>query len=434
MNNAYLCTKMHFDANSKLHLKKNMFLLPLQKGEILKMKKTCVLAYSGGLDTSAIIPWLKENYDFKVIAYCSDVGNLPSVEELKTRAMTLGADDFVFEDAKSEFVSDYVFPMLKAGATYFDDYMLGTAIARPVISKKLADYAKSVKASCIAHGATGKGNDHVRFEKTWAYLLPDVEIIAPWKIWNYRSRNDIAAYLKTHNYPWDDVQKEYSVDLNLFHRSCEGGILEDLESSFAIPKICDWLKDADPLAKPEVISIAFDKGIPVSINQKNIKPHEMLEKLNTLGGKFGIGFCDIVEERANGIKSRGVYETPGGTILHMATKEIKRLCWSKELYLAAQVQADTFGKLIYDGNWFTDLRLATEAFFNQAAEVLTGEIKLELSHNMVRPMMRMSKNSLYNMDVVSFQKDTDDVHKASKGYTQILTLPMRMQGQRDQQK
>lgn len=396
------------------------------------MKKTCVLAYSGGLDTSAIIPWLKENYDYKIIAYCSDVGNLPSIDELKTRAMTLGADDFVFEDAKEEFVKDYVFPMLKAGATYFDDYMLGTAIARPVIAKKLGDFAKSVKATAIAHGATGKGNDHIRFEKTWAYMLPDVEIIAPWKIWEYRSRNDLAAYLKKHNYQWDDVQKEYSVDLNLFHRSCEGGVLENLESSFAINKICDWLKNADISAKPEVISIGFDKGLPVTLNQKTMKPSEMLEKLNTLGSKFGIGLCDIVEERYNGIKSRGVYETPGGTILHAATKEIKRLCWSRDLYTAAQVQADSFGKLIYDGNWFTDLRMATEAFFNQACQVLTGEIKLEISYNMLRPMMRVSKNSLYNTEVVSFQQDKEDIHKASKGYTQILTLPMRMQGQRDQ--
>jgi len=292
------------------------------------MKEKCVLAYSGGLDTSAIIPWLKDNYQFDIIAYCCNVGNLPPESELRARALELGASEFFYEDAEDEFVTDYVYPMLRAGATYYDDYLLGTAIARPLIAAKVANFAKAIKAKAISHGATGKGNDHLRFESAWAYLCPDVAIIAPWKIWSYRSREELISFLKTKNYSWGDGKKTYSVDLNTFHRSCEGGNLENIESPVLSEDVCDWISFSHETV-PVILKLELECGRITKIDDQSLTPKDTIEKLNSIGSSYGIGVSDIVEERINGIKSRGIYETPGGTIAHLAIKTLKQICFSR---------------------------------------------------------------------------------------------------------
>lgn len=394
------------------------------------MKKTCVLAYSGGLDTSAIIPWLIENYQVEVLAYCCNVGNLPPDKELRDKAIKLGAKDFIYEDAQDEFVRDYVYPMLRGGATYFDDYLLGTAIARPLIAEKVAKFAKKVNADIIAHGATGKGNDHIRFERTWSFLCPEIEVLAPWKIWNYRSREELIAFLRERGTVWGETKKTYSVDLNTFHRSCEGGDLEDIEKPYERENVQDWLRVA-PETKPTALKLGIRKGDIVSINGKDMPPRLALETLNEMGSRYGIGICDIVEERYNGIKSRGVYETPGGTLAHTAIKAMKQICWSRELYSLGQHMGRQLGQLIYDGLWFSDTCLAANKFFEAASEKLTGEIAVELNPGFVRILHRISPNTLYKPEVVSFESDSMDIHKAALGYTKILTISSMIQGQRE---
>jgi argininosuccinate synthase len=394
------------------------------------MKKLCVLAYSGGLDTSAIIPWLKDNFDFEVIAYCCNLGNLPPKSELRDRALQLGAKEFIYEDAQAEFVSDYVFPMLRGGATYFEDYLLGTAIARPLIAKKVAAFAKSRGAKCIAHGATGKGNDHIRFEKSWAFLCPDIEIIAPWKIWSYRSREELIAFLATKNCNWNEGKKTYSVDVNNFHRSCEGGDLENIETPYSPLEVQKWIPVVNSSGSCE-IQLQIQDGQIAKLNGKACEPKEILESLNTYGSSYGIGICDIVEERTNGIKSRGIYETPGGTIAHVALKALKQICWSRELYLLSQTMSTQYGRLIYDGDWFNDTRQAVDCFFKAAGQKLSGEVTLQLAEGKARVLARKSPYSLYRPNVVSFESDSLDIHRASLGYTKILTLSALIQGQRE---
>lgn len=394
-----------------------------------EMKNKCVLAYSGGLDTSAIIPWIRDNYNFDVIAYCCNVGNLPPEQELREQALCLGAVEFVYEDAQAEFVRDYVYPMLRAGATYYDDYLLGTAIARPLIAAKLASFAKLKKASVIAHGATGKGNDHIRFERAWAFLCPTTEVIAPWKIWNYRSREELVSFLDAKGYKWGHGKKNYSVDLNSFHRSCEGGNLENIEQPYPSTDVQEWISTL-PNMNSSSISLQIEKGFVVGVNGRLLSPMEVLSSLNRVASSYGIGLSDIVEERINGIKSRGIYETPGGTIIHIALKALKQVCWSRELYMLSQVLSDKFGQLIYEGQWFSDSRLAIENYFAQASTKLSGQIDLLLSNNTVRIMARKSLDSLYNPSIVSFESDAMDIHKASLGYTKIMTLASLTQGQR----
>ena len=393
------------------------------------MKKKCLLAYSGGLDTSAIIPWLIENYDVEVIAYCCNVGNLPPAEELKERALKLGAAEFIYEEAEAEFVKDYVFPMLKASATYYDDYLLGTAIARPIIAKKAAEYALEIGADFLAHGATGKGNDHIRFERAWAYLAPMIEVIAPWKVWPYRSREELVCFLQGKNFEWGDSSKRYSVDVNTFHRSCEGGDLEDIGQSYSKEDVHDWLSFTQK--DPKELKILFKNGVIEAINDNKLGPKDALNFLNSEASKFGIGLCDIVEERTNGIKSRGIYETPGGTVAHIALKSLKQICWSREMYFLAQTMADRYGQIIYDGLWFSDSRIALEGFFETACQKMSGEVLLELNCGFVRVLSRKSPFSLYRPDVVSFESDSLDIHKASLGFSKIMNLSSLIQGQRE---
>lgn len=390
------------------------------------MKNKCLLAYSGGLDTSAIIPWLKKNLNLEVIAYCCNVGNLPPKEELKKRALDLGAHDFIYEEVQEEFASRFVFPLLKANATYLDDYLLGTAIARPIIALKMAEQAKTLGASILVHGATGKGNDHLRFEKAWAFLCPDAKIIAPWKIWNFKGREDLVCFLKSVGYTWPNGKNLYSVDLNVFHRSCEGGELEDIDVEYSSATL-QWISPQYTNTSEKLL-LFFEKGDLKKINGKLLTPLQALEVLNSIGAKYGIGLCDLVEERSNGLKSRGLYETPGGTLIQRALTCLKQICWERELFLEASNLGSTYGKLIYDGHYFNDLRKSLDAFFHRASEKLTGEIILGVTWKSISILSRKSPYSLYNSNLVSFESDTMDINQAALGFTHIKTLSDKQAG------
>ncbi len=411
-------------------------------------KKKILLAFSGGLDTSAIIPWLKEQYDADVIAYCSDLGNSPDGTYLKQWAKELGACDFIFDDLRNEFAANYVFPAVRAGATYQDDYLLGTALARPLIAERVTYYAKQFGASAIAHGATGKGNDQIRFEKSWAYLAPDVEIIAPWKIWNFKGRADLADYLTKKGYPTNAEEKIYSIDVNLMHRSCEGGVLEDLAQAYNPNEIYEWV------SPPEVVktlddctdvTIQFQNGIPIAINSPpndhqeksprnslKYEPAELLSVLNDLAGNAGFGVLDLVEERSIGMKGRGIYETPGASLLMLAIKSLKHVCWDRALLTTSRSLANQYGDLIYDGAWHSDVRSAIEAFFESASSYLTGEVSIRLESGIARINSRKSPYALYDAESVTFEEDHDGIHHAALGYCKIINANQKRQGKRAQ--
>ena len=394
------------------------------------MRKKIILAYSGGLDTSALIPWLKENQEADVVAYCCDVGNQPDPQWLRERALYLGACDFIFEDLREKFVNDFVYPMVRAGATYQQDYLLGTAIARPLIAERIAEYARREKATAIAHGATGKGNDHLRFERTWAYLLPNVQVIAPWKEWAFKSRRELKAYLDEKGFKLDlGVAGKYSVDSNLYHCSTEGSVLEDVDREYDPKDVLKWTDLAECAQCPESsFTIQFRKGLPVEFNGKSVEAEALLSQLNALGQKHGVGIVDLVEERANGIKSRGVYETPGGYLLHFATKQLKQICWGKELFRVASGLAAEYGQLIYDGQWHSTSRTAIEAFFARASENLTGEVGVKIVGSNLFVTRRRSPHSLYNAKHVSFEEDGLGFNQASAHYTLFATYPNKMAG------
>jgi argininosuccinate synthase len=392
-----------------------------------------LLAFSGGLDTSAIIPWLKENYQAEVIAYCSDLGNSPDGEWLKKWAFELGASDFIFEDLKDAFAERFAFAAVRAGATYQDDYLLGTALGRPLIAERMAFFAKKMGATAISHGCTGKGNDQLRFERSWAYLVPELEIIAPWRIWDFKGRGDLLGYLKKKGFDLPAKEKVFSEDVNLFHRSCEGGILENPADEFDPKTIYKWVKPLDSISGDSVtVAISFEKGLPIAVNQKKLEPAALLTMLNEIAGNSGIGVQDLVEERANGIKSRGVYETPGGTLLHGAIKALKHLCWERSLMSTARSLGQQYGECIYDGFWHTDLRDSLEAFFAKASETLSGTITFKLEKGQMRFVSRQSVFSLYDTDSVTFEADKGGIHKHAEGYCKIIALKQRQAGVRDQ--
>ncbi len=390
------------------------------------MNNTTILAYSGGLDTSAIIPWLIENYETKVIAYCCDLGNQPEVEAIKTNAYKYGASDFIFEDLKEEFVKNYAFKVLRAGATYQSEYLLGTAIARPLIAERIAKYAQQHNASYIAHGATGKGNDHIRFEKSWAYLLPEVKILAPWKIWEYKGRADLISYLRDRGFMYETkASSDYSIDSNLLHTSTEGGTLEDIEQSYDIEEILNLEINQGSATN---IKLKFEKGILTKINNEDQSAAQALELLNKIGETHGIGIVDLVEERFNGIKSRGIYKTPGGSILLFALNQLKQICWNRKLFRIAQQLSDQYGDLIYDGDWHTEGCQAIESFFDRASNNLTGTISLNLHQGKIFLGSRQSPFSLYDQGDVSFEEDKNGFYEASSGYAKFATYPNLMEG------
>ncbi len=391
-----------------------------------------ILAFSGGLDTSAIIPWLIENYKLDVVAYCSDLGNSPDGKSLEKWAKELGAVDFIFEDLKDEFASKFAFPAVRAGATYQDDYLLGTALGRPLIAERVAHFAKKMGAVAVSHGATGKGNDQLRFERSWAYLLPEVKMIAPWKIWNYKGRQDLLQYLSQKGFQLDASEKRFSVDVNLFHRSCEGGILENPAQEYSTEQIYEWVKSPNQISTDSfTVDIAFKNGIPVELNGKTMAPAQLLTQLNGIAGQAGVGVIDLVEERANGIKSRGVYETPGGTLLHLACRNLKHLCWDRHLLSVARQLGQQYGELLYDGLWHSDAKCSIDAFFEKASESLNGNITLKLQGGQARVVSRTSSFALYDEKTVSFESDEHDLLKNSVGYAKTLSFKNWLAGRRD---
>lgn len=395
------------------------------------MKKICILAYSGGLDTSAIILWLKEILHLDVVAYCCNIGNLPISSHLREEALNLGACDFIFDEAQDNFINNYLYPMIRANATYYDDYLLGTAISRPLIAERIAQYANKIGAHCVAHGATGKGNDHLRFERAWSYLIPNVEIIAPWKLWTYKSREELISFLRSKNYKKEFKENRYSLDHNIFHQSSEGGDLEKIDQKYEKNHFEKWPINDENISNHEII-INILNGEIVGINNTKLPPKRCLEILNHVGSKNKIGLCDIVEERTNGIKSRGIYETPGGTLAHIALKSLKQICWSRQLYSLSQLVSKFYGELIYDGFWFSDACKTINEYFKTAANTLCGDIGLSFKNGLITFMFKKSPYSLYQTELASFDTDPLNIHKASLGYSKILTLSSVNQGERDQ--
>ena len=392
-------------------------------------KEKVVLAYSGGLDTSIIVQWLIENYGYEVICVCGDVGQGKETDGLEERAKRAGASKCYIADLRDEYVKDYIFPTLKAGAVYEGKYLLGTSHARPIIAKKLVEIAHKEGAVAICHGATGKGNDQVRFELTIKALDPSLKIIAPWRIWDITSREDAVDYAQAHGIEIPVTKKDlYSRDRNIWHISHEGMDLEDPANE---PQFGNLLKlgvypETAP-DEPEYVTIGFEAGEPVSLDGEKLSPRELVEKLNVLGGKHGVGIADIVEDRLVGMKSRGVYETPGGTILYTAIQELEYLCLDRDVQSFKRQSAIKFSELVYDGKWFTPLRESMSAMFDEMDKTVTGEVKLKLYKGNCTPAGAKSPYSLYNEDIASFG-DSHELysHKDSEGFINLFGLPLKV--------
>jgi len=398
------------------------------------MPKNVVLAYSGGLDTSIIIPWLKENYDYDVIAMVGDVGQGDDIEAVVKKAYATGASNVIVEDLREEFLSDYVFPCLKAGAVYEHKYLLGTSMARPVIAKHQVEVALREGATAVAHGCTGKGNDQVRFELTYQALAPDLKVIAPWREWDLKSREDCLDYAEAHGIPVaQSREKIHSRDRNLWHISHEGGELEDASNA---PFASTWQLTHSPQDAPdreERVEIGFDQGVPVSINGLNMDPVSLVELLNEVGGRNAIGRIDLVENRFVGIKSRGCYETPGGTLLLTAHRELEALCLDRDLMHYKQHVGLKYAELVYFGLWFTPLREALDAFVQSTQKNVTGTVALVLYKGNVSVASRKSEYSLYRTDLSSFTMDDSYDQKDAEGFIRILGLPSRSRAQLHQE-
>ena len=394
-----------------------------------KIKKV-VLAYSGGLDTSIIIPWLKENYDgCEVIAVAGNVGQGKELKGLEEKAIKTGASKLYIADLTDEFVDDYVFPTLKAGAVYEGKYLLGTSFARPVIAKKIVEIALAEGADAICHGCTGKGNDQVRFELTIKAFAPEMKIIAPWRIWNIKSRDEEIDYAEAHNVPLAiNRETNYSKDKNLWHLSHEGLDLEDPANEPDYDKILEL--GVSPEKAPDVptyVTVSFEIGVPVAVDGKKMKGSDIVAKLNELGGKNGIGIADIVENRLVGMKSRGVYETPGGTILYHAHEVLETLCLDKETMHFKQHVAVKFADLVYNGQWFTPLREALSAFVDSTQQTVTGDVRLKLYKGNIVNAGVTSPYSLYDEDIATFAEDDVYDQKDSAGFINLFGLPIKVQ-------
>ena len=404
-----------------------------------KIKKV-VLAYSGGLDTSIIIPWLKENYDnCEVIAVSGDVGQGTELDGLEEKAKKTGASKLYVLDLKKEFVEDYIFPTMQAGAVYEDKYLLGTSFARPVIAKAIVDIAKKEGADAICHGCTGKGNDQVRFELTIKAFAPEMTIIAPWRIWNIKSREEEIEYAEAHDIPLKiNRETNYSKDKNLWHLSHEGLDLEDPANEPQYEKEGFLEMGVSPMQapdKPTYVTIHFEKGIPTAIDGKEMGAVEIVETLNKIGGENGVGLADLVENRLVGMKSRGVYETPGGTILYEAHRLLETVCLDKATMHYKQLVAVKFGEMVYDGQWFTPLREALSAFVSKTQETVTGDVKLRIYKGNVTNAGITSPYSLYSENIATFSDDGGAYsQKDSEGFINLFGLPIKVKALLDQKK
>ena len=391
----------------------------------MKKYNKVVIAYSGGLDTSIIISWLKENYGCEVIAVVGNVGQKDELEGLKEKALASGASKIYIEDLTKEFVEDYIFPTIQAGAIYEGKYLLGTSFARPIIGKKLVEIALNEGADAICHGCTGKGNDQVRFELAVKHFAPDMDIIAPWRIWDIKSREEEIKYAEDHNIPLKiTYETNYSKDKNLWHLSHEGLDLEYPENEPKYHKILE-LSNTLENAPDEAtyISLTFEKGIAVALNGEKLSGVKLIEKLNDIGGKNAIGIIDMVENRLVGMKSRGVYETPGGTILYKAHKDLEELCLDKETAHYKEIIALKFADLVYNGQWFSPLREALSAFVNKTQETVTGEIKLKLYKGNIVNAGMTSPYSLYSEEYATFGEDGVYNQKDAEGFINLFGLP-----------
>ena len=397
----------------------------MEKKEIKKV----VLAYSGGLDTSIIIPWLKENYNnCEVIAVSADVGQESELEGLEEKALKTGASKLYIEDLRKEFIEDYIYPTMQAGAVYENEYLLGTSFARPVIAKRIVEIAKKEGADAICHGCTGKGNDQVRFELTIKAFAPDMPIIAPWRIWNIKSRDEEIDYAEAHHIPLKITRgTNYSKDKNLWHLSHEGLDLEDPANE---PKYDEILElGVSPQKAPDAptyITLSFEKGIPVALDGEKLGSVELMEKLNKIGGANGVGIVDMVENRLVGMKSRGVYETPGGTILYKAHELLEMLCLDKETQHFKQHVAIRFAELVYNGQWFTPLREALSSFVSKTQETVTGDVRLKIYKGNIILAGMKSPHSLYSEEIATFgEEDVYDQHDA-EGFINLFGLPIKV--------
>lgn len=397
----------------------------------MKKYNKIVLAYSGGLDTSIIIPWLKENYDNpEIIAVSGDVGQGTELDGLEEKAIKTGASKLYIADLKEEFINNYVYPTLKAGAKYEGDYLLGTAFARPIIAKKIVEIAKAEGADAICHGCTGKGNDQVRFELTIKAFAPEMDIIAPWRIWNIKSREEEIDYAEAHNVPLKiNRETNYSKDKNLWHLSHEGLDLEDPANEPQYDKEGFLEMGVSPEAapdKPEYVTIHFEKGVPTHLNGKKLCGTEMVAALNEIGGRNGVGLADIVENRLVGMKSRGVYETPGGSILYRAHEVLETLCLDRDTQHYKQLVAAQFAELVYFGKWFTPLREALSAFVDKTQETVTGDVKLKLYKGNIINAGVTSPYSLYNEEIATFDEDHVYNQADSAGFINLFGLPLKV--------
>ncbi len=392
-----------------------------------KSVKKVVLAYSGGLDTSVIVPWLKENYGCEVVCFTADVGQVEELDGLEEKAIRSGASALIVHDMREEFVEEYIFPVMRAGAVYERKYLLGTSMARPLIAKHQVEVAHEVGADAVAHGATGKGNDQVRFELTFTALDPRLKVIAPWREWDIRSREDAIAYANAHNVPVTATTKSiFSRDRNLWHLSHEGG---PLENPWLEPPESMYLLSAAPENtpdEPEYVEIEFESGLPLSVNGEKLSPARLVEKLNAIGGAYGIGRVDMVEGRLVGMKSHGVYETPGGTILLAAHRELESLVLDRETIQFKDMLALKYAEVVYNGMWFTPLREAMDAFVDSTQGPVTGAVRLKLYKGNIIPVGRQSPFSLYREDFATFgQEDVYDQSDA-EGFIHLYGLPLQV--------
>ena len=398
----------------------------------MKQYKKVVLAYSGGLDTSIIIPWLKENYGCEVIAVSGNVGQGTELDGLEEKALKTGASKLYIEDLNKTFVEDYIWPCLKAGAKY-EEYLLGTSFARPAIAKRIVEIAKAEGADAICHGCTGKGNDQVRFELTIKAFAPEMDIIAPWRTWEFKSREDEIAYAEAHNIPLKITREtNYSKDKNLWHLSHEGLDLEDPANEPMYDKILEMGVTPEKAPdEPTYITLSFEKGVPVKLNGEALDGVTLIEKLNARGGQNGIGILDFVENRLVGMKSRGVYETPGGTILYKAHELLESICLDKETAHFKAIVAQKMAETVYNGQWFTPLMEALCAFVDKTQETVTGDVKLKLYKGNIVPAGLTSPYTLYDDVTASFGEDEDYNQADSAGFINLFGLPIKIKAMLD---